>query len=134
MSFWCYRYDQNSNENIVRISALKASFFLMILFTKFPGSTKKLPGSPQEATKKLQGRNPYHIFVAILVKTMTPKIHFKINWPSVKVLNITKAIQNTITARPLWDRNQLLFLKIQQHKTVQQWFFKNCFLLINLNF
>ena len=23
MSFWCHRFDQNSNENIVRISALK---------------------------------------------------------------------------------------------------------------
>ena len=53
----------------------------MILLTKSPGSPKKLPGSPQEATKKIQGRNPYNIFVAILVETMTPKRHFEIDRP-----------------------------------------------------
>ena len=68
MSFWCHRLDQNSNENILRISALKVfiaslglpgSFlgfpvgFLIydITNTKSPGSPKNLPESPQEATK-----------------------------------------------------------------------------------
>ena len=47
MSFWCHRFDQNTNKNIVRISALKVfiaslglpvGFFIMILLTKSPGS------------------------------------------------------------------------------------------------
>jgi hypothetical protein len=46
----------------------------MILFAKSPGTPKKLPGS----YKKFQVRNPYNIFVAILVKTMTSKRHFEI--------------------------------------------------------
>ena len=75
MSLWCHHFDQISNENIVRISAL-----LMILHIKSIESPKKLQRSPQEA-KKFQGRNPYNIFVAILVETMTPKRHFEINWP-----------------------------------------------------
>ena len=75
MSFWCHRLDQKSNKNIVRISALEAFWgflkasLLMVLLTKSHGSPKKLPGS----YKKFQGRNPYNIFVAILVQTMTPK-------------------------------------------------------------
>ena len=38
----------------------------MTLLTKSPGSPKKLPRSPHEATKKNQGRDPDNIFVAIL--------------------------------------------------------------------
>ena len=57
----------------------------MILLTKSPGS----PQTFQEALMKLQkisaqkfqGRNPYNIFVAILVEMMTPKRHFEVNWP-----------------------------------------------------
>ena len=67
MSFWCHRFDQNSNENIVRISALKffvASWGLPGSFLGLPGdlvsniinkeayrSPKKLSGSPKEAIK-----------------------------------------------------------------------------------
>ena len=59
MSLWCHRFDQNSNENIVRISALKffkASFGLPGSFLGLPVSLlmillTKSPGSPQEATK-----------------------------------------------------------------------------------
>ena len=58
MSFWCHRLDQNSNENIVRISALK--FF--IASWGLPGSRLGRPGdlvsniinkegSPKEAIK-----------------------------------------------------------------------------------
>ena len=87
MSFWCPRFDQNSNKNIVRISALK--FFVLL-----PGGTPSwgLPGDfvshdinkevnrkTQESFKNFQGRNQYNIFVAILVETMTPKRHFEIN-------------------------------------------------------
>ena len=68
MSFWCHRFDQNSNEYIVRISALK--FFVPSLglpgsFLGLPGdlvsniiirkpTPKKLPGSPQEGTKNFR--------------------------------------------------------------------------------
>ena len=38
-------------------------------------ASRKPPGS----YKKFQGRNPYNIFVAILVATMTSKRHFRIN-------------------------------------------------------
>ena len=37
-----------------------------------------------------QGRNPYNIFVAILVEMMLPKRHFKINCP-LDILVIFKA-------------------------------------------
>jgi hypothetical protein len=95
MSFWCHRFDQNSNENVVRIFALK--FF--VTSCGLPGSFLGLPGDlvsniikkeayknpqkaskrPQESHKNFQGRNPYNILVAILVETMTPKRHFEIN-------------------------------------------------------
>jgi hypothetical protein len=88
MSFSCHRFDQNSNENIVRISALK--FF--VAFWGIPGRFLGLPGDlvsniinkeayrksqkasrkPQGSYTKFQGRNPNNIFVAILVETMTP--------------------------------------------------------------
>ena len=42
---------------------------VLLTITKSPGSYKKF-----------QGRNPWNIFVVILVQTMTPKRHFKINW------------------------------------------------------
>ena len=70
MSFWFHGFDQNSNKNIVRISALKfvlASWglpgsFLGIsgdlvsnIIDKEPtGSPKKLPGSPKEAIKNFR--------------------------------------------------------------------------------
>ena len=95
MSFWCHRFDQKTNKNIVRISALK----ILKPSLGFPGSFLGLPGDlvsniinkeayrkPQKASRKLQGcfknfqgRNPYNIFVGFLVKTMTPKRHFEIN-------------------------------------------------------
>ena len=101
MSFWCHRFNQNSNENIVRISALKffvASWGLPGSFLGLPGDLvsniinkeayrkpKKASRKPQGSFKKFQGRNPYNILVAILVETMTPKRHFEINWPLRKV-------------------------------------------------
>ena len=74
MSFWCHRFDQNSNENIVWISALNvfvASWGLPGSFWGLPGdlvsnminkeayrkptgSPKKLPGSPKEGTKNFR--------------------------------------------------------------------------------
>ena len=96
MSFWCHRFDQNSNKNIVRISALKffvASWGLPGSFLGLPGDLvsniinkeayrkpQKASRKPQGSYKNFQGRNPYNIFVAILVETMTPKRHFEINW------------------------------------------------------
>ena len=84
MSFWCHRLDQNSNENIVRISALE--FF--VASWGLPGDwvsntiNKEATGSPkifQEAIKNFQGRNSDNNFVAILVQAMTPKRQFEIN-------------------------------------------------------
>ena len=88
MSFLCHRLDQNSNENIVRISALKffvASWGLPGSFLGLPRDlvsniiNKEAYRKPQRSYKNFQGRNPYNIFVAILVETMTSKRHFKIN-------------------------------------------------------
>jgi hypothetical protein len=39
MSFWCHRFAQNSNENIVRISAMK----VFIASLGLPGSIWGLP-------------------------------------------------------------------------------------------
>ena len=39
----------------------------------------KSPRSPPKSYKKNQGKNPYNIFVAILVEMMIPKRHFEIN-------------------------------------------------------
>ena len=72
---------QNSNENIVRISALKvfiASLGLPGSFLGLPGDlvsniiNKEPPGSSKKAIKT------YNIFVGFLVKTMTPKKTFGI--------------------------------------------------------
>ena len=70
MSFWCHRLNQKTNENIVRISALKvfiASLGLPGSFLGLPGDLvtniindeayrkpPKLPESPQEATKNFR--------------------------------------------------------------------------------
>ena len=42
---------------------------------------QKASAKPPVTYKKNQGRNPYNIFVTILVETMTPKRHFEIKWP-----------------------------------------------------
>ena len=68
--------DQNSNENIVRISALEffeASWGLpgdLVSNSINKEAYRKLLGS----YKNFQGRNPYNIFVGFLVQTMTPNI------------------------------------------------------------
>ena len=96
MSFLCHRFDQNCNENIVRISALKVFISSLALpenFLGFPVAflinndiTQKVPKKPQKTSrkppgsyKKNQGKNTYNILVVILVEVMTPKRHFKIN-------------------------------------------------------
>ena len=85
MSFWCHRFDQNSNENIVRISALKffvASWGLPGRFFGLPGDLvssninnkevyrkpKKASRMPKGSYKNFQGRNPYNIFVGFWSK------------------------------------------------------------------
>ena len=74
MSLWCHRLDQNNNENIIRISAMK--FF--VASWGLPGDlvsniiNKEAYRKPQGYYKNFQGRNPYIIFVAILVQTMIP--------------------------------------------------------------
>ena len=94
MSLRHHRFEQNSNKNIVRISALKflvASWGPPESFLGLSGdlvsniinkeaykNPKKTSRKPQGSYKKFQGRNPYNIFVAILVQTMIPKRHFEI--------------------------------------------------------
>ena len=95
MSFWYYRFNQNSNKNIVRISALKffvSSWGLSGSFFGLPGylvskviykeayeKFQKAFRKPQGSYKNFQGRNAYNIFVGFLVKTMTLERHFEIN-------------------------------------------------------
>ena len=61
---------QNSNENIVRISALKVFKIWQISYaqhiTVCPPGFKKLFKPLHLVYKNFQGRNPYNIFVAIL--------------------------------------------------------------------
>ena len=85
MSFWCHHLDQNSNENIVRISALEFFEASWGLSGDLVSNiiNKEAYRKPQGSYKNFQGRNPYNIYVAILVKTITPKRHFEINWPLV---------------------------------------------------
>ena len=95
MYFWCHHLDQNNNENIVRISALKffvASWKLIGLSGDLVSNiiNKEAYRKPQKASrrsqgsyKKFQGRNLDSIFVVILVQMMTPKRHSEINWPLV---------------------------------------------------
>ena len=75
MSFWCHCFDQKTNKNIVRISALKvfkASLGLPGSFLGLPGDlvsniiNKEAYRSHQGSYRNFQGRNPYNIFVNIL--------------------------------------------------------------------
>ena len=113
MSFWFHCFDQNSNKNIVKISALE--FFLASL--RLPGSFfwascrllnlwyyllnpqkgQKASRKPPGSYKKFQGRNLDNIFGAILVQMMTPKRHFEINWPLVLTIWDRILFFNTIT-------------------------------------
>ena len=95
MSFWCQCFDQKTNKNIVRNSALKVSiaslgpplgFLGLLVDLLINDMTYKCPKAAQKSfeeaprkLQKIQGRNPYNIFVAILVETMIPKRHFDIN-------------------------------------------------------
>ena len=70
--FWCHRLDQNSNKNIVRISApkvFKASWKFLGLPVGFliNGITYYVTRKPQKASRKptIQGRNPYNILTLL---------------------------------------------------------------------
>ena len=81
-------FGPKSNENIVMISSLKYlvapwKFFGLsgdlvsnIINKEAYKKPQKASRKPQESYKNFQGRNPYNIFVAILVEMMTPKSHF----------------------------------------------------------
>ena len=131
MSFWCHRFNQNSNKNIVRNSALKffvASWGLPGSFFGLPEDlvsniiNKEACRKPQKASRKpkgsfknIQGRNPYNIFVVFLVETMTPKRHFEINWTLATEMHKTEKIWFNLTKT---DPAKNV------HKTVQQDFRK----------
>ena len=53
---------------------LKSNIINKEAYKKPKKASRKPPGS----YKKLQGRNPYNFFVAILVEMMTAKKHFEI--------------------------------------------------------
>ena len=59
-------FNQNSNENIVRIFALKFFVDSWKLFEAFWGLSKEAYRKPQGSYKNFQGRYPYNVFVAIL--------------------------------------------------------------------
>ena len=71
MSFWCHRFDQKSNENIVRISALKVFIASLGLSESFWGllvgflindrKPKKLP----KKLRKISGQNLLTIFLLL---------------------------------------------------------------------
>ena len=65
--------------------------------------------------KKVQGRNPYNIFVAILVQTITPKRHFKINWP----LAASRALRVSWSPIPVTSLT-LLACKIQAQRKIKK--------------
>ena len=108
MSFECHRFDQNSNKNIVRISALKffaASWELSgsllglpwdlvsnIFDKKAYRKPQKAFRKPQGSYKKVQGRNP-EIFCWFLEEVFWPKGHFEINWSLVEFSLCTTQIQ-----------------------------------------
>ena len=95
MSFWCHRFDQISNENIVRISAL----IFFVASWGLPGSFLGLPGDlvnnminkeayrkPPRSYKKFQGRSSYNIFVAILENRCLHKFILRFTdlyWPHI---------------------------------------------------
>jgi hypothetical protein len=73
MSFWCHFLYQKTNENTVRIFALKVFIASLGLPGSFWGLTKS-PGSLKRL-QKIPGQNPYISFV-FLFQTMTPKKTF----------------------------------------------------------
>ena len=82
MSFWCHRFDQTSNENIVRISALE--FF--VASWGLPGdlvsniiSPKKLPGSPKEAIKTFRAEILTISLLFFKLKIVSNPVIFKFN-------------------------------------------------------
>ena len=74
MYFWCHRLDQNSNENIVRISGLEFFEASWGLPGDLVSNNKEVHSKLLGSYKNFQGRNPYNIFVSFLVQTMTPNI------------------------------------------------------------
>ena len=113
MSFWCHRFDQNSNKIIVRISDLKffvASWGLPWTLFGLPGDLvsniinkeayrkpKKASRKPPGSYKKFQGRNPEIITVGILGENEFSWGHYKIN--------LSLAISRTTTQIKLFKSN-----------------------------
>ena len=137
MSFWCHRFDQNSNENIVRISALNffvASWGLPRSFFGLPvelvsniinkeayRKPQKASRKPQGSYKKSQGRNPNNIFVAFLVETMTPKRHFEFNWPLIilQLIQVEFHLQ-VVTKSVLYVSNLELYTEINKFGMIKK--------------
>ena len=66
-----------------------------------------------------QCRNPYNVFVAILVKKMTPKKHFEITWPLATIADssstsdynvATKIVVANSSWQNLW--NEACYVKV----------------------
>ena len=80
---------QNSVHQTLSANWEKQSHFMIVPGNStnsqqiYTGLAYSKPQKAQESYKNFQGRNPYNIFVVILVETMTPKRHFEINRPLV---------------------------------------------------
>ena len=93
MSFWCHRFDQNSNENIVRIPALNffvASWGLPGRFLGLPGDlvsniiNKEACRKPQKDSRKPQ--KPIKTFTAEILTLFSLLLWSKrwhLTWPDV---------------------------------------------------
>ena len=98
MTFWCHRFDQKNNE---RTSALAPK-----TRSKQKSSARESKWNPIISGIKCPYffRNP---FVVFLVKTMTPKGHFEINWPLTCTDRCFDMIQCSILLYNCIDPNHL---------------------------
>ena len=97
MSFWCHRFDQNTNEKFDKflpynlksgqINKTKAlSYNIQSFIYDYMGYSMYqrhygVPLSYYLTTFQIIGQKFSNFFVGILVQTMTPKGHFEINLP-----------------------------------------------------
>ena len=80
----------------------------MILLTKSPRKPIKDSRKPPGSYKKFQGRNPYNIFVAILVEMMSPKNNSKLTLLKTKLKELTPCFEEFIVVDRFYNAMQRL--------------------------